>query len=53
MPSRVFYGNEHYYVFFRLHQYLYDRCLTVLQRIRHTMVALCCTCCGRQAMGDA
>lgn len=25
-PSRVFYGNEQYYVFFRLHQYLYDRC---------------------------
>ncbi len=25
-PSRVFYGNEQFYVFFRLHQYLYDRC---------------------------
>lgn len=36
MPSRVFYGNEHYYVFFRLHQYLYDRCVETLQRIRHT-----------------
>ena len=23
---RVFYGNDTYYVLFRLHQYLYDRC---------------------------
>ena len=23
---RVFYGNDAYYVLFRLHQYLYDRC---------------------------
>ena len=36
MPSWVFYGNEHYYVFFRLHQYLYDRCTVVVPRIAHT-----------------
>jgi hypothetical protein len=36
MPSRVFYGNEHYYVFFRLHQYLYDRYIALLQRTGRT-----------------
>jgi hypothetical protein len=53
MPSRVFYGNEHYYVFFRLHQYLYDRCIVVLQSIKYTtciMTAIYCSDCDRQAM---
>ena len=29
---RVFYGNDTYYVLFRLHQYLYDRCGTLTWR---------------------
>ena len=27
--QRVFYGNDTYYVFFRLHQYLYDRLVAI------------------------
>lgn len=30
-PQRVFYGNDTYYIFFRLHQHLYDRL-----RVAHT-----------------
>lgn len=65
-PSRVFYGNEQFYVFFRLHQYLYDRrapepaCSVHVALLLHLVYGdLCClltpaACCSLQsvAQGD-
>ena len=40
-PSRIIYGNEAFFVFFRLHHYLYDRCATSSPLAR-VFMSMCC-----------
>lgn len=37
--GRIFYGNDVFYIFFRLHQLLYDRCPPAC-------LPACCCCCS-------